>query len=218
MTKTNAELELDVTEELAWDPRVDSEEIAVGADDGTVTLRGTVGSFRQKREARKAAERVYGVLYVNNELNVRILDEYRHDDADLRGDVLQALMLDSLVPNTIDANVKDGFVTLIGAADWQYQRDEAEFLAGNVAGVTGVENDVYLTSPTPYAGDVKDSIKKAMKRDAKIDADNIAVETVNGTAVLTGTVRSWAEHDSAVQAAWAAPGVTDVDDRLAISY
>jgi osmotically-inducible protein OsmY len=218
MTKTNAELQVDVTEELGWDPKVDSEEIAVAADDGTVTLRGTVGSFRQKREAGKAAERIYGVLYVNNELNVRILDEYQHDDADLRGDVLQALMLDTLVPNTIDANVKDGFVTLTGTADWQYQRDEAEFIAGNVAGVTGVHNDVYLTSPTPYAGDVKDSIKKAMKRDAKLDADNIAVETVNGTAILTGSVRSWAERDSAVQAAWAAPGVTDIDDRLAILY
>jgi osmotically-inducible protein OsmY len=215
---TNEELELSVSEELAWDPKVDSEEIAVSAADGTVTLRGTVGSFRQKREARKAAERVYGVMSVNNDLDVRILTEERHDDADLRGDVLQALMLDSLVPGTIDASVKDGFVSLTGTADWQYQRDEAEFIAGSVAGVTGVENDVYLTSPTPYAGDVKDSIKKAMKRDAKIDAGNIDVETLNGTAVLTGTVRSWAEHDSAVQAAWAAPGVTDVDDRLAIVY
>ncbi len=103
MTKTNAELELDLTDELAWDPKVDSEEIAVSADGGTVTLRGTVGSFRQKREAGKAAQRVYGVLYVNNDLDVRILDEYRHDDADLRGDVLQALMLDALVPSTIEA-------------------------------------------------------------------------------------------------------------------
>ena len=215
---TDAELELNVNDELAWDPKVDSEEIAVSADSGTVTLRGTVGSFRQKREAGNAAQRVYGVLAVNNDVDVRILNEKRHEDADLRGDVLQALMLDALVPSTIDANVKGGFVTLTGTADWQYQRDEAEFIAGNVAGVTGIENDVYLTSPTPYAGDVKDSIKKAMKRDAKLDAENIGVETVNGVAILTGTVRSWAEHDSAVQAAWAAPGVTDVDDRLAIVY
>jgi osmotically-inducible protein OsmY len=218
MAKTNVELELDVSEELAWDPKVDSEEIAVAADEGTVTLRGTVGSFRQKREARKAAERVYGVLTVNNDLDVRILNQDRHEDADVRGDVLQALMLDTLVPKTIDASVKDGFVTLTGSAVWQYQRDEAEFIAGSVAGVTGVENDVYLTSPAPYAGDVKDSIKKAMRRDAKLDADNIGVETANGTAILTGSVRSWAEHDSAVDAAWAAPGVTDVDDRLHIVY
>jgi osmotically-inducible protein OsmY len=215
---SNAELELDVANELAWDPKIDSGEIAVAADDGAVTLRGTVGSFRQKREAGKAAKRVYGVLAVNNDLDVRILTEDRHDDADLRGDVLQALVLDALVPRTVDASVEDGFVTLTGTADWHYQRDEAEFIAGNVAGVTGVENDVYLTTPTPYAGDVRHSIKKAMKRDAKLDAENIDVETVNGTAILTGTVRSWAEHDSAVQAAWAAPGVTDVEDRLDIIY
>jgi osmotically-inducible protein OsmY len=215
---TDAELELNVTDELAWDPKVDSEEIAVSADGGTVTLRGTVGSFRQKREAGKATQRVYGVLAVNNDLDVRILNEKQHEDADLRGDVLQALMLDALVPNSIDANVEGSFVTLTGTADWQYQRDEAEFIAGNVAGVTGIDNDVYLTSPTPYAGDVRDSIKKAMKRDAKLDAKNIDVDTLNGTAILTGTVRSWAEHDSAVQAAWAAPGVTNVDDRLDIVY
>ena len=215
---TDAELELNVTDELSWEPKVDSEEIAVSANSGTVTLRGTVGSFRQKREAGKAAQRIYGVLAVNNDLDVRILNEKRHEDADLRGDILQALVLDGLVPSTIDANVKGGFVTLTGTADWQYQRDEAEFIAGNVAGVTGIENDVYLTSPTPYAGDVKDSIKKAMNRDAKLDAESIGVDTMNGTAILTGTVRSWAEHDSAVQAAWAAPGVTNVDDRLDIVY
>jgi osmotically-inducible protein OsmY len=215
---TDAELELNVTAELAWDPKVDNEEIAVSADNGTVTLRGTVGSFRQKREAGNAAQRVYGVTAVKNDLDVRILDENRHEDAELRGDVLQALMLDVLVPSTVDASVKGGFVTLTGTADWQYQRDEAEFIAGNVLGVTGIENDIMLTSPEPYASDVKDSIQKAFGRDAKLDADNIGVETLDGTAILTGTVSSWAEHDSAVDAAWSAPGVTDVDDRLVIVH
>ncbi len=215
---TNEELELSVADELAWDPKVDSDTIAVSAEDGTVTLRGTVGSFRQKREAQQAAKRIYGVTFVNNDLDVRILTEHRREDAELRGDVLQALMLDSLVPSTVDATVKEGFVTLTGTTDWQYQRDEAEFVAGNVAGVTGIENDIYLATPTPYAGDVKDSIKKAMKRDAKLDADNVSVETLNGTAILTGSVRSWAEHDTALSAAWAAPGVTKVDDRLTVFY
>ena len=215
---TDAELKLNVIEELNWDPKIDGEEVAVSANSGTVTLRGTVGSFRQKREAEKAVQRVFGVVTVDNELDVRILGESRHEDAELRGDVLQALMLDALVPSTIDASVKGGEVTLTGTADWQYQRDEAEFIAGNVIGVVNIENDVYLTSPTPYAGDVKDSIDRAMKRDAKLDAENIGVQTLDGTAILTGTVRSWAERDSAVQAAWAAPGVINVDDRLAIVY
>jgi len=109
------ELAANVIDELFWDPKITSTEaIAVSADDGAVTLRGTVGSFRQKREAQKAAERVWGVMSVDNQLNVRLLDEYRREDADLRGDVLQALMLDSLVPTTVDAKVDDGFVTLTG--------------------------------------------------------------------------------------------------------
>jgi osmotically-inducible protein OsmY len=157
-------------------------------------------------------------MSVDNELEVRILNEQRRDDADLRGDVLQALLLDSLVPSTVDATVKDGFVTLTGSVDWQFQREEAAFVAGNILGVIGVENDIYLESPTPYAGDVKHSIKKALERDAKLDADNIQVETSSGKATLTGSVGSWAEHDAAVAAAWAAPGVTDVNDRLSIYY
>ena len=215
---TNAELELDVTDELFWDPKIDSAAVAVSDDDGEVTLRGTVGSFRQKREARKAAERVWGVIDVNNELKVRILTEQRREDADLRGDVLQALMLDSLVPTTIDAKVEYGYVTLTGNADWQYQRDEAEFIAGNIIGVTGVENDVYLNVLQPSPSDVRESIKKALKRDAKLDAASLSVETVNGTVVLTGTVHSWSERDAAVAAAWAAPGVTAVDDLLTVTY
>ena len=215
---TNQQLERNVTDELIWDPKVDSDAIAVSAEDGTVTLRGTVGSFRQKREAQKAAERVYGVVLVDNELDVRILNEDRREDADVRGDVLRALVLDVLVPSTVDANVKSGFVTLTGTADWQYQRDEAQFVAGNVPGVIGVENDIFLSVPTPYASDVEHSIKKALERDAKLDADNISVKTSNGTAILTGSVRSWAEHDAAVSAAWAAPGVTGVEDRLGIYY
>lgn len=215
---SNQELEHSVTDELSWDPKIDSSMVAVSADGGTITLRGTVGSFRQKREAQKAAERVFGVSFVENDLKVEILTEHRREDAELRRDVLSALMLDAMVPKTVDASVRDGFVTLRGTTDWQYQRDEAEFVAGNVRGVSGVENDVFLTSPTPYAEDVEESIKKAFKRNAKVDADNVGVETINGTAVLTGTVRSWAERDSAVDAAWAAPGVTDVDDRLHVVY
>ena len=215
---TNDELQLSVADELFWDPKVDSEAIAVSANDGTVTLRGTVGSFRQKREAKKAAERVYGVVAVDNELEVRILNEQRRDDADLRGDVLQALLLDSLVPSSVDATVKDGFVTLTGSVDWQYQRAEAAFVAGNILGVVGVENDIFLESPAPWPADVENSIQKALERDAKLDANSIQVKTANGTATLTGNVRSWAEHDAAVTAAWAAPGVTDVNDRLTVFY
>ena len=102
------DLQLDVTQELFWDPKLDNKEIAVSVDDGKVTLRGTVGSFREKREAKTATERVFGVISVDNQLQVRLLDDWRKEDAELRGDVLQALTLDSLVPTTVDAKVNDG--------------------------------------------------------------------------------------------------------------
>lgn len=207
----DAPLEQNIADELLWDPRIDNEMIAVAADDdGTVTLRGTVGSFRQRREAQKAAERVFGVTKVTNDLEVRLLTEHRRQDGELRADVLQALMLDTLVPTTIEASVKDGFVILTGIADWQYQREEAEFIAGNVLGVNGVENDVDLAWPTPSAWDVQHSIKKALERDAKLDADSLVVAASDGTVTLRGSVRSWSEHDAAVGAAWAAPGVRTV--------
>ena len=213
------ELAANVIDELFWDPKITSTEaIAVSADDGAVTLRGTVGSFRQKREAQKAAERVWGVMSVDNQLNVRLLDEYRREDADLRGDVLQALMLDSLVPTTVDAKVDDGFVTLTGTVDWQYQRDEAEFVAGNLLGVVAIENDIYLADRTPSPDDVEHKIKKAFSRNAKLDADDLTISTSNGTVTLSGQVRSWDEHDAAITAAWAGPGVKAVDDLLTVAY
>ncbi len=206
-----------VTEELFWDPKVDNAAIAVSDDGGKITLRGTVGSFREKQEARKDAARVYGVKSVNNEIEVRLLDEHRREDADLRGDVLQAFALDYLIPATVDAKVQDGFVTLKGSVDWQYQREEASFVAANILGVIDVFDEIKLKAK-PKAKAVKDDIKSAFKRNAALDADSISVTTSNGTVKLKGAVNSWAEHDEAVLAAWAAPGVTDVDDRILVEY
>jgi osmotically-inducible protein OsmY len=212
------DLEADVNDELYWDPKVDSAAIAVSADDGQIILRGTVGSLREKREAKKAAQRVFGVVSVDNKLQVRLMNDQKRDDADLRGDVLQALMLDSLVPSTVDATVADGFVTLGGTADWQYQRDEAEFVASNIVGAIDVFDEIELNYPTPNAGDVEGSINKAFKRNAALDADDLYVSTDNGTVTLNGNVSSWAEHDEAIDAAWAAPGVTSVQDNMTVSY
>jgi osmotically-inducible protein OsmY len=212
------ELAADVSDELFWDPKVDNAAIAVSANDGKITLRGTVGSLREKREAKKAAQRVFGVISVDNELQVNLMDDQLREDADLRSDVLQALMLDSLVPATVDAKVEDGFVTLTGTADWQYQRDEAEFVASNIVGTLDVFDEIELTYPTPDAGDVQESIKKAFKRNAAIDANGLIISTHNGTVTIDGTVGSWAEHDEALDAAWAAPGVTSVDDEMTVAY
>jgi len=215
---SDSELTRQVSDELYWDPKVDNAAIAVTVHDGAVTLRGTVGSFRQKREAKQDAERVYGVKSVKNELAVQILNEDRRSDADLRGAVLQALMLNSIVPETVDAKVADGVVKLTGTANWQFQREEAESVAGNVFGVMGVVDEISLVAPGPSADNVEHSIKKAMERNAKLDADSVSVESSSGTITLRGTVSSWADHDQAVAAAWAAPGVTQVKDHILVAY
>jgi osmotically-inducible protein OsmY len=207
-----------VSDELFWDPKVHSDRIAVGAEGGKVTLRGTVGSPREKHEAKKAAERVRGVVSVVNRLEVRLMDEQKREDAEIRGDVLQALMLDGVVPKTIDAKVKDGFVMLIGTAEWQYQRDEAVSVASSIVGALDVIDDVELKHPVPRPEDVRNLIWRAWRRNAALEADDLRILTSNGTVTIEGTVRSWAEHDEAIDAAWAAPGVTSVDDRLRVVY
>jgi osmotically-inducible protein OsmY len=212
------ELVASVSDELFWDPKIDTVSVAVSANGGIVTLRGTVGSFRQKREAKKAAERVWGVVSVDNEIDVEIMGERRREDADLRGDVLQALMLDSLVPTSVDAWVEDGVVTLTGTVEWQYERDEADSVAGNLLGVVAIENDIDLADTTPSSTDVEKKIKKAFSRNAKLDANALTVATSYGTVTLSGQVGSWDEHDDAVAAAWAAPGVKSVEDLLTVAY
>ena len=213
---SDEELRYDVEEELFWEPRVDSAAIAVATDDGDVTLRGTVGSFREKREAANAAKRVRGVARLDNDLRVRLLDDDKRDDAELRGAVLQALLLDSLVPSTIDAKVQGGIVTLTGWAPYNYQRAEAEFVAGNVPAVIGVDDQVELTIGDPTPADVRHSIKKAFKRDASLDAEALSIDTLDGIVTLSGHVDSWVEHDAAVNAAWAAPGVRAVEDQIVV--
>jgi osmotically-inducible protein OsmY len=215
---SDKELAANVSDELFWDPKLDNSSIAVSANDGRVTLRGTVASLREKREARKAAQRVYGVISVDDDLKVKLADDDDRADADLRHDVRQALMLDSLVPPTVDAKVDNGFVTLTGTADWQYQRDEAESVASNIVGSVDVLDEIELNDHSPKAGDVQESIRKAFKRNAALDADDLYVSSDNGTVTINGNVSSWAEHDEAIDAAWAAPGVTSVHDNMTVAY
>jgi osmotically-inducible protein OsmY len=206
-----------VKAELMMDPKIDASEIAVSADDGVVTLQGTVGSLRQKIEAGRDAKSVYGVTDVDNQLQVRILAGDRKGDAELRGTVLQALRLDSLVPSTIDAKVEDGYVTLTGTANWHFERFEAESVASNVPGVTGVRSEIVLES-APSAANIDETITQQFQRLADVNADNLSVQTKGGTVTLSGTVSSWSEHDAAVDAAWMAPGVSQVVDNIAVLY
>jgi osmotically-inducible protein OsmY len=204
-----------VAAELSWDPRVDSEAVDVSVAGGTVTLRGIVASLRLKRAGGSAAARVRGVTWVANELRVQLPDADRRADEDLRGDVLEALMLDVSVPMTIAVMARDGLVTLTGTAQWHYQREAAESRTTDVPGVAGIDNAIVIQ--VPDARDAADAISGAFRRDAVLAADVLSVEmSSGGRVILSGTVSSWAAHDHAVAAAWSAPGVTQVDDRIAV--
>jgi osmotically-inducible protein OsmY len=215
---SNDELRIAVEEELRWEPRIDSQAIAVDAHDGVVTLRGTVGSLRERFEANKATKRVYGVKNVDDQLQVKILGALSRDDADLRGAVLQALALNSETPSSVDAAAVNGVVTLSGPVTYQFEREEATLVASKVSGVAAIDDRMTIVPPGPSADDVKYSIKKALERNAKLDAADLTVDTARGTVTLTGVVDSWANHDAAVAAAWAAPGVNHVDDRIIVDY
>lgn len=216
---TDEQLVRDVREELHWDPKVDHRDIAVAVYAGMVTLRGTVGSPWESREANRAAQRIRGVLGVENQIQVLPPTDDRLEDADLRGDVLQALMLDARIPTSVDASVKDGRVTLSGPVDWRYQREAAEFVAANVPRVASVQNRILLSSRTePDAAEVEINIRRAIRRNARLDGEAIVITASASTVTLAGTVRTWDEHEAALDAAWAAPGVQTVEDRLSVAY
>lgn len=139
---TDDELRDKVNGELLWNSKVDAEAVAVSVKDGVVTLRGTVGDIAHRLEARRVAEGVQGVVDVDDQIEVRPLDGLQREDADLRGDVLQALMNDAQVPDTVDVHVKNTVVTLTGTVNDESQRDEAENAAGSVGGVTKVVDKI----------------------------------------------------------------------------
>jgi osmotically-inducible protein OsmY len=172
---------------------------------------------RQKREARNTTRRVYGVTSVSNQLNVRILPKSGRDDADVRADVLQALALDSVIPATVDAKADDGLVTLTGTVAFHHQRAEAEFICANVCGVLEISDEIALT-PAPCSDRIQQEISAALRRSANLAVVDLSVDVrPDGTVILVGTVTSCAENDDAVIAAWSAPGVTDVDDRIVVT-
>ena len=209
-------LQRDVTHELKWDPVTRDAEIAVAVKDGVVTLGGTVDSYAKKFAAERAAERVSGIRVVADDLSVVLPGAHQRSDTELAHRVLDVLGWDILVPDhKLRARVEDGWVTLEGEVEWDYQRRAAARAVRNLTGVRGVTTLITL-SPRISTYDVSQHIKDALRRRVELDARAIEVEAMGSSVILRGTVRSWAEKREAEQAAWAAPGVTRVEDRLVV--
>jgi len=204
-----------VKDELRRYPDVDVAAIAVAGSDGRVTLRGTVGRDDEKRAAGEAAANVFGVVVVDNALEVARLNVQTREDAELRAGVLEALMLDAAVPATVDVKVEQGSVTLTGNAKWQYQREAAEIVAGSIAG--RVTNEIELVEPaSPDASEVRERIARALGGNGAAESDQLRISAVAGKVTIAGSVRSWSQRDDAIAAAWATPGVTELEDRIAV--
>jgi osmotically-inducible protein OsmY len=215
--RLDSDIKRDVEDELRWDPDIDATDIGVAVHNGIVTLAGFVRSYAQRTEAERDAKRVAGVVGVANDIEVRLPVLDQRPDPEIARDAASALKAElPFSSENVKVVVRDGWLTLEGAVEWNYARERAESSVKRVRGVKGVTNAITL-KPKVQPHEVRRKIEDALRRSAELDASRITVEANGDEVVLRGTVKSWAERQEAERAAWAAPGVTRVENRITIS-
>jgi osmotically-inducible protein OsmY len=215
--RVDTELHRKVLEELEFDPAVDAGKIGIAAENGVVTLTGTVGTFGEKWAAEKAVKRVRGVRGLANELEVELMGMHHMSDTDIAESAVNVLAWDPSLPKSIQVEVHEGAVTLTGTVLWQYQRQLAEKHVRHIGGVRAIDNRIQLREST-LPDDVKKRIKSALHRDIEVEAGNIEVIVDGSDVTLRGTVHSWTERDAATRAAWSVPGVYTLHNDLQIKF
>lgn len=214
--KTDSQLQRDVMDELAWEPRVDHAHIGVTAKEGVVTLSGFVSNYAQKLAAEQATKRVAGVKAIAEEIEVRFASDPKTSDPEIAKRILDMFKWDVTIPNDkIEVKVERNWVTLSGHVDWNYQKDAAKRAAGKISGVLGVTNLIDVKHAASPAN-VRELIMAAVRRASDADASTIRVEAEGNTVKLTGKVHGWHERQVAEQAAWSAPGVARVEDYIVV--
>jgi osmotically-inducible protein OsmY len=219
LARDDEEIQRDVLEELGWDARLQPNEVGVTVKDGVVTLTGSVDSYAKKWAAERTAHRLRGVRAVANDIEVRLPGSAARTDPDIAMAATRALEWDAFVPvEKLDVTVSNGWVMLRGEVEWGYQRRAAERAVRRLSGVRGVTNLIAVRpGDRPDPEEVKRDIRDALVRTIEADLDQIIIDVDGETVILTGTVRSWMEKEAAERAAWSAPGVTAVDDRLSLA-
>jgi osmotically-inducible protein OsmY len=214
--KNSSDLQRDVLDQLKWEPGLTAGEIGVSVHDGVATLTGHVTSYTQKTSVEKAAKRVAGVKGIANDLVIKLPSSKERDDTDIAEAAVHALKWHTSVPeDRVRVTVRSGWINLEGEVDWFYQKDAAERAVRDLTGVKGVSNLITL-KPHATVAEVREKIEAAFKRSAAIDARGVSVEIIGRRAILRGTVTSWNEHEEAEWAAWSAPGIDYVDNRLVV--
>jgi len=217
--KSNSELKDHVIEELEWDARINGASIRVSVNEGYVALSGEIDSYSKKLYAERAARRVAGVKAVSNELKIKIPKASQRSDEEIKKAVTNIIKWNSSVDeNRISIEVQNGWVTLEGSVDWEYQRTKARILTEDITGITGVTNLINVFSSLASPTEIKERINAAFRRNYYLSSSRIYVTVVGSKTILSGTVKTLAEKSAAERAAWSAPGITQVENEIEINF